>query len=109
MRKDSVPASRYVVQNPFTILARMTDGMESLSIPKLIHDSKTELPSGQATFDNPPSAATPSRLSFIKPRQRAASRWHRTSRHELDHVTHAIEEGWHHLRIEMGRESGERW
>ena len=36
-KKDVVHASRWVVTNPFTILAKLLDNTKSLRIPQMVH------------------------------------------------------------------------
>ncbi|GAA5854587.1 hypothetical protein JCM9279_005700 [Rhodotorula babjevae] len=50
LTKDVVHASRFVVENPFSILLRLTDGLEALRIPRLVKADATP-----TTFLPPPS------------------------------------------------------
>ncbi|GAA6053496.1 hypothetical protein JCM3770_000295 [Rhodotorula araucariae] len=50
LTKDTVHASRWVVENPFTILARLADDLKTLKVPQLV---KTE--STPATYVRPPA------------------------------------------------------
>lgn len=41
LTKDTVHASRWVVENPFTVLSRLTDELRSLKIPQLVRFHST--------------------------------------------------------------------
>ncbi|KAK4332537.1 Proteophosphoglycan ppg4, partial [Rhodotorula toruloides] len=52
LTKDTVHASRWVVTNPFTILARLTDDLKTFKVPQLL--SAGESPSTFAASHTPP-------------------------------------------------------
>ncbi|TNY19283.1 hypothetical protein DMC30DRAFT_13071 [Rhodotorula diobovata] len=59
LTKDTVHASRWVVENPFTVLSRLTDELRSLKIPQLVKTGSTP-----ATFVPAPS---PPPLYHVEP------------------------------------------
>lgn len=120
MRRDSVPASRYVVTNPFTILTRLTNGMESLTLPNLVPKGARPPPSTRRRFkssDNSfPSSPTPigsvkHPMADWKAAIVAAGRGRKKNKLErgFDGLAEDMEEGWIEMKQVVGRESKERW
>ncbi|BGP36902.1 hypothetical protein JCM10449v2_000804 [Rhodotorula kratochvilovae] len=66
LTKDTVHASRWVVENPFTILARLVDDLKALKIPQLVKPDSTP-----STFVPPPS---PPPLYHFAPSPSSSSR-----------------------------------
>lgn len=117
MRKDSVPASRYVVINPFTVLARLTSGMESLSIPKLIPEAARQ--SGyrpRAARSSSYSSPTPiGSVRHVMADWKSAiveqSKGRRKNKTEqaFDELAQDLEEGWIEMRDTTRHGRTERW
>lgn len=120
MRRDSVPASRYVVTNPFTILARLTNGMESLTLPHLVPKGARPLTSTRRRSKSSksffPSSPTP--IGLVKHPMAdwkaaiiSAGRGRKKNKVErgFDELAEDMEEGWMEMKKVAGRESKERW
>lgn len=115
MRKDSVPASRWVATNPFSVLARMLDGMQSLALPALISKGarppSTTRRSSKSTriVSNPtPIGSISHPMADWKAAIVAESKGRR--KHKIfDEIAEDLEEGWHEMRYATRRESKERW
>ena len=117
MRKDSVPASRYVATNPFTILSRLTNGMQSLSIPTLIPEAARKTGYRPRTKGR----ASPSSIGSISSVKDAVASWktalveksrgRRKSKLDegLDELAQDLEEGWAEMRDATRQGRKERW
>lgn len=115
--RHTIPASRYVVANCFTILARMMGGMQSLEVPSLVKNKRDSEPppyeSRAAGLSSPRDSkvAEPGRIARWKDNLVAAQRRkdENVLKRELDQIAHDMEQGWHHLRTTKTREQSERW